>query len=426
MGEEPYKFRKTNSQIEAVRKIVSSSATDIMLFGSSRSAKTFLCIYILIVRACKCKSNHIVVRNTFNSAKMSIFLGTLPEVLRLAFPDLRVSWDNTNYRCIFPNGSTIRIAGLDNKEKLERLLGTAYSTILVEECNTVPWQAVQKLKTRLAEKNDLKKLTLYTQNPTTTTSAYYQAFEQGINPIDGEAMTQEQRSTMLSIHMTVHGNLHNLDADYLKTLENLPEKERKRFLLGEYDSDNSGAAVYAFNRDDHVTEDSRRLQGTDWIGSDFNWSYNSDVIASQHANGIYVYDEVQIAGDTFQKADTLKRKGVTGGTIVCDSTGANRSTKGKSDTIILKEAGFNVVYKTNPAVKDKIANLNRCFTLGLIKINPRCKKLIRDLTQLVWDKNGDLDQKTDPSLSHLVDALAYLCWYLYPLQKQAQSRTIQL
>ena len=372
---QPNKFRKTNSQAEAVRKIVSSHATDIMLFGSSRSAKTFLCVYILIVRACKCKSNHIIVRNTFNSAKMSIFLGTLPEVLRLAFPDLLITWDNTNYRCIFPNGSTVRIAGLDNKEKLERLLGTAYSTILVEECNTVPWQAVQKLKTRLAEKNSLKKLTLYTQNPTTTTSAYYQAFEQGINPIDGEAMTASQRSTMLSIHMTVHGNLHNLDANYLKTLENLPEKERKRFLLGEYDSDNSGAAVYAFNRDDHVSEDARKLEGTDWIGSDFNWSHNSDIIASQHANGLYVYDEVQIAGDTFQKVDALKRKGVSGANVVCDSTGNARKTSagGKTDHSILREAGFTVLYKPNPAVKDKIANLNRCFTLGLIKINPRCK-----------------------------------------------------
>ena len=74
-----------------------------------------------------------------------------------------------------------------------------------------------------------------------------------------------------------------------------------------------------------------------------------------------------------------------------------------------------MVYTQNPAVKDKIANLNRCSTLNLIKINPRCKKLIRDLVQLKWDKYEQLDQKTDPSLSHLVDALAYLAWKLYPL-----------
>jgi len=207
-------------------------------------------------------------------------------------------------------------------------------------------------------------------------------------------------------------------------LGKLPKKERLRFLDGEYDSDNSGAAVYAFNRDEHVTDDSIRLDGTDWVGTDFNFEYNSDILAAQHAHGINVWDEVQICGDTFKKADELKRKGVQGAAVVCDSTGRARSTKGKSDVIILREAGFDVRIKTNPAVIDKIANLNRCFTLGLIRINPRCKKLIRDLTQLVWDKHGQLDQKTDPSLSHLVDGLAYLCWYLYPLTSNRDNFSI--
>ena len=52
-------------------------------------------------------------------------------------------------------------------------------------------------------------------------------------------------------------------------------------------------------------------------------------------------------------------------------------------------------------------------------------KSIRDLTQLVWDKHGQLDQKTDPSLSHLVDCLAYLCWYLYPLMKKGNATVRQ-
>ena len=37
-----------------------------------------------------------------------------------------------------------------------------------------------------------------------------------------------------------------------------------------------------------------------------------------------------------------------------------------------------------------------------------------------------IDQKTDPSLSHLVDSLSYLCWYLYPLVKKQENRTIRL
>ena len=419
-------FKKTDTQTEAIKRIAESSASNIMLYGGSRSGKSAIATYILIVRACKCKSNHIIVRNTFSAAKMSMFLGTVPEMLHLAFPDLTVKYDRSNYRIMFPNGSTIRIAGLDNKDKLEKLLGTQYSTILVEEANSVPWQAVQKLKTRLAEKNSLAKKVFYTQNPTTTTSSYYQAFEQGINPIDGEAMDKEEFAGYLSIRMNPQGNVLNLDPEYIKMLEKLPQKERKRFLEGEYDNDNSGAAVYAFNRDEHVSEEAVRLDGTEYVSSDFNIDYNSDVLISQHAHGIHVWDEIQLAGDTFKKVDAIKKKGVAGAIAFSDSTGRNRRTSGKSDHVILSEAGFQVRFKTNPAVKDKIANLNRCFTLGLIKIHPRCKKLIRDLTLLKWDKREQLDQKTDPSLSHLCDALSYAAWNLYPLIKKQESRTIQL
>lgn len=427
MEDQETSFKKNIAQVKAIEKISNSSAKNIMLFGGARASKTFLAVYILIIRACLAsKSNHVIVRNTFNSVKNSIWMDTLPTVLRLAFPDLPIKWDKSNYRTILPNDSVIRIFGLDDGKKLERLLGLQMSTILVEECNQVPWPAVQKLKTRLAEKNNLAKKVFYTQNPTTKTSAYHQAFEQKIDPVDSEAFDKETADDYLSIRMNPSDNLENIDPDFIKMLEKLPEAEKRRFLHGEYSDENSGAAVYAFDRESHVSEDAKRLEGTDWVGSDFNIDYNSDVLHSLHANGIYVWDEIQIAGDTFKKCDELKKKGVAGASVVCDSTGKARRTSGISDHAILKQAGFNLVYKTNPAVKDKIANLNRCFTLGLIKIHPRCKKLIRDLTQLTWDKDGQLNQKTDKSLSHLVDALAYACFLHYPLVDKKQSRMVQL
>jgi len=418
----PEMFSKTVAQRKAIDKIANSEATNIMLFGGARAGKSAIAVYIVIVRACLTpNSNHIIVRNTFNAVKNSMFMETIPVILNGFFPDLPVKWDKTNYRIILPNESTIRVSGLDDQKRVESLLGLQFSTILVEECNQVAWVAVQRLKTRLAEKNNLVKKTFYTQNPTKTSSAYYQVFEQQIDPIDGEAFDPDTAKDYLSIKMNPLDNIENIDPNFLNMLEKLPEKEKLRFLSGEYDKDNSGAAVYSFNKEEHVSDIAKRLEGTDYVGSDFNIDWNSDVLASQHANGLYVWDEIQIAGDTFKKCDELKRKGVSGATVICDSTGKARRTSGKSDHVILKNAGFHVKFKTNPAVKDKIANLNRCFTLGLIKINPRCKKLIRDLTQLEWNDKEQLDQKTDPSLSHLVDSLAYLCWSLYPLSSNQTS-----
>jgi len=415
-------FRKTLAQIKAVETIVKSDAKNICIEGGSRAGKSFEIMRELIVRASMVAgSEHLICRETFNSAKRSIWLKTMPDVLAICFPDLLYSFKRSDgiYYLELSNKSKIYIAGLDDQRKIERLLGTEYSTLWFNESNQMSFSAVNKLKSRLAQKNKLVNKAYFDLNPTKTSSWVYQVFHQKVNPQDGEMLPDPDN--YLVIKMNPWDNLENIDEDYMKVLEALPEKERLRFLSGEYDKDNSGAAVYAFNKDEHVTESAKRLEGTDYVGSDFNIDYNSDVIASQHANGLYVWGEVQIAGDTFKKCDELKRKGVSGATVICDSTGKARRTTGKSDHIILKNAGFKVVYKTNPAVVDKIANLNRCFTLGLIKINPKCKKLIRDLTQLEWNDKQQLDQKTDPSLSHLVDSLAYLCWSLYPLSSNQTS-----
>src|SRR6056297_3317907 len=407
-------FKKTQTQKEAVKAIANSDAKNFCLYGSSRSGKSFIIMRMILIRAAKVeRSDHIIARETFSSAKASIWQKTLPDVLRICFPNLNGKFNNSDYIYTLPNGSTIKIAGLDDQKKIERLLGTEYSTLWMNESNQISFSAVSKLKTRLAQKNALKKVSFYDLNPTKTSSWVYQLFEQKVNPQDGEYLPNPDE--YLSLRMNIQGNLENVDEEYLKLLESMPEAEKKRFLYGEYDDSNMGSAVYSFDEKLHVDECATKLNGTIWVGSDFNIDYNSDVLCSQHAHGLYVWGEQQIAGDTFKKADGLKAKGAIGASIVCDSTGKARRTSGYSDHQILKDAGFNVVHFQNPAVIDKINNLNRCFTLGLIKIHPSCKKLIRDLNQLVWDKHGQLDQKTDPSLSHLVDSLAYLCWKLYPI-----------
>ena len=406
-------FKKTATQTDAVKKIANSSARNFCLYGSSRSGKSFIIMRMILIRAAKERSDHVIVRETFSSVKASIWQKTLPDVLRICFPDLNGKFNNSDYVYTLPNHSTIKIAGLDDQKKVERLLGTEFSTIWTNESNQVSFPAVNKLKTRLAQRNRLKKVCFYDLNPTKTSSWVYQLFEQKVDPQDGENLSNPE--DYLSIRMNIEGNLDNVDPDYVKLLQSMPEAERKRFLLGEYDDSNFGAAVYAFDESIHVDESAKKLAGTVWIGSDFNIDYNSDVLCSQHAHGLNVWSEQQIPGDTYKKCDGLKKLGGTGGSIVCDSTGKARRTSGTSDHTILKDTGFNVVHFQNPAVIDKINNLNRCFTLGLIKIHPSCKKLIRDLKQLVWNKHGQLNQTTDPSLSHLVDSLAYLCWRLYPI-----------
>lgn len=149
-------FVKTDKQKQASR-IIASNAKNVMLYGGSRSGKTFMLIYALIVRAIKTKSRHVILRQNFNHVKRSIWLDTFPKVLSLSFPFLKPHPHRSDYYYKLANGSEIWIGGMDDQKSVEKILGNEYSTIYFNECSQLDYSSIQIAKTRLAEKNDLIK-----------------------------------------------------------------------------------------------------------------------------------------------------------------------------------------------------------------------------------------------------------------------------
>ena len=146
------------------------------------------------------------------------------------------------------------------------------------------------------------------------------------------------------------------------------------------------------------------------IGMDFNVSPMTACVGQVWNNNLYIHDEAFLENsDTFRMAHELSKMGYSGSTIYPDSTGASRKTSGKSDHVILRENGFTLHPTRNPLVFDRVNNINALLKQGRLFIHPRCKKLINDLEKVSW-KGQDLDQKSDPSLTHISDALGYLGW----------------
>lgn len=418
-------FKKTVKQAEATQKLA-GKARHIMLYGGSRSGKTFISVYSIIIRACKVKSRHVILRLNFNHIKTSIWLDTLPKVLKLAFPNLTVDWNKTDYYLTLPNGSEIWVAGLDDEKRVEKILGKEYSTIYFNECSQIPYRSVQVALTRLAEKNELKKKAYYDENPPSKKHWSYWLFIKKLDPVDNVPVDPEKYDSIL---MNPNDNLENIDEEYVtEVLDNLSEQQKKRFRDGEFTSDDDGVAYYSFDREKHVREiEKRNLVGQRLIGMDFNVQPMTAVIGHFCNNTFYIFSEAFLENsDTFKMTDHLLRNGHKGANIYPDSTGKNRKTSGKSDHLILQEAGFKVQYTRNPLVFDRVNNLNRLFMEGRIVISPDCKKLINDLEKVSW-KDGQLDQKSDKMITHISDALGYLCWSLAPLQeKQPESKFTQL
>ena len=142
----------TERQVEG-NKLLGSAARHILLYGGSRSGKTWLLVRAVCVRAMKASnSSHVILRFRFNHIKSSIIAQTFPDVMAKCFPGVKYRLDKTDWFAELANGSKIWFGGLDDKERTEKILGQEHATIYLNECSQIGYDARNKAMTRLAQK----------------------------------------------------------------------------------------------------------------------------------------------------------------------------------------------------------------------------------------------------------------------------------
>jgi len=231
-------FTITSKQEEA-QEILAGMATHGMLFGGSRSGKTFLLVRNVVLRAMKAaKSRHAVLRFRFNHIKASIILDTFPKVMETCFPGVTYVLSKTDWYATLPNGSEIWFGGLDDKERTEKILGQEYATIYFNECSQIPQSSRDIALTRLAQLavttpgHHLIPRAFYDMNPTNKMHWAYKIFMQKINP--ETKLPIEYPENFVYCKMNPEDNAANLSGSYINTLRALSPRLRKRFLLGEF------------------------------------------------------------------------------------------------------------------------------------------------------------------------------------------------
>lgn len=242
-------FRLTEKQQEAI-KLLAGSATHCMLFGGSRSGKTFLLCLAVAVRAVKAPgSRHAIFRFRFNHVKTSIILDTWPKVMALRFPGMPYRIDKTDWYCEFPNGSQVWFGGLDDKERTEKILGQEHVTIYLNECSQISWEAREMVLTRLAQlvmvkvkgvpEEPLQPRMFYDCNPPKKSHWTYKTFVRKINLETRKSLDNPRDYVAMQINP--RDNTDNLSPGYLTTLQALSARGRKRFLDGEFADDTNNA-----------------------------------------------------------------------------------------------------------------------------------------------------------------------------------------
>lgn len=217
------------------------------------------------------------------------------------------------------NGSVIHFDGLDDKERVDKILGSEWLTIFVNEATQTSYQTIQTLCTRLAQRvrhvqddrvYGLPKL-LIDCNPKHRRHWIHKYCIENVDPVTGAELPDHPVDPLTGkksklhyhfqrVHWTPFDNKENLPPDFFVTLNNLPLVLRNRMLNGVW-CDNEGAVYSAFDEDVHVC-DPFPVPGLwrRWRAVDFGYTspFCCLWVAQDPEGRLYVYDEHYVAQQT--------------------------------------------------------------------------------------------------------------------------------
>lgn len=182
----------------------------------------------------------MIFRHRFNACRAAVWLQTFPEVMRACFPTVPVTEHRQDGYVSLPNGSEIWFAGLDEKERVEKILGLEFDTVYFNECSQIPRSSVLTALTRLAKVTPgLVQRAWYDLNPVGTGHWTHRLFIEHRDPATGAPLRDPSAYAWAALNPT--DNRDNLSPEFLAELEALPERERARFFEGRYVAEVDGA-----------------------------------------------------------------------------------------------------------------------------------------------------------------------------------------
>ncbi|RHX90272.1 PBSX family phage terminase large subunit [Leptospira yasudae] len=205
--------------------------------GGARSGKTYLIIKAIISRAwISPNSRHLIARYRLNHLKISVWKQTLiPCLKEMGFVEDRDFTINESLHILtFTNGSEIYGAGLDDADRVEKIMGTEFCTIFINEATQISYATYQKIKTRLSlVREELLNKLIVDCNPRNRFHWIFKYFVLRQDPETGNALSASRLQRMSRRSWTPLDNPF-LSKEYVQMLEELTGAERERLFLGQW------------------------------------------------------------------------------------------------------------------------------------------------------------------------------------------------
>lgn len=397
-------------QIDALKNEISSTILNQICYdGGARSGKTYLVVKIIIGRALASPgSRHLIARYRLNHLRISVWRQTLLAMLNeMGMEDGRdYQIDSQNMILIFSNGAEIYGAGLDDSDRVEKIMGTEFNTIFINEATQISYQTFQKIITRLSYiREELINKFLIDCNPRNKFHWIYKYFILKQDPETGEALSENKMKRIFRRNWTPLDNPF-LSEDYVETLSELTGTELDRLYKGLWV--NVQGLVYPMI-ENCIVEPFEVPKDWDCAGAvDFGYT-NPFVFLWFHYDKSnetwYLTHEHYVVEKTVRwHCDKIKEIKIPNSFIVSDHDAEDRAT--------MVECGI----PTQAADKDISTGIQAVISLlsaekGLkLKIFRSCVKTIEEGATYSWEepkdgKNAKEVPKKD--LDHAMDALRY-------------------
>lgn len=311
--------------------------------------------------------------------------------------------------------SRILFRSMDDPEKLR---GTNLAWFGIDELSYCDENAWTRLEARLREPSARELCGFGVWTPKGFDWVYRRFVA---SPVDGYRVFEA----------TAFENRHLLEQTpdfYDRLKSSYDEAFYRQEVLGEYLNLDAGQVYHAFDRKANVGRFELDERAPLLWSLDFNVNPMSSVVAQRSGDAVYVVDEIVLrSSSTAEVCEEMERRygGHRAGVRVYgDASGeARRSVSRHSDYGIIREFFRQrpemrvqvAPARSNPPVRERVnltnARLKSAEGERRLFVDRRCKKLIRDLEQVSYKPDsGVVDKDSDPSLTHVSDALGYLLW----------------
>jgi phage terminase large subunit len=376
---------KTTPRQARAYQLLNGKARSILLDGGARSGKSFIIMAVIYERAQKYPgSRHLVARHCLKHAKDTIWHQTILPILtktkgwKIHPGDLYAS---------FENDSEIWLGGFDDQDRIEKILGSEYSTIYANEISQISYEAYVMAFSRLAQNIPGCDNKAYLDcNPPSPHHWAHKLFLERREPRSGEVV--ERPELYARMQMNPRDNVQNLPPNYIEeVLGQLPDRERRRMLKGEWVTP-EGLIFYQF--DDSMIVEEADVPPVDKfedfiLGVDFGLN-PAAVLVGLMGDHVWLLDDwgsFNITAGSMNRELTKKWAKTPWSVAYCDPSGGERLQEIDSST------------EADNSVEDGFDALNKKMEDGEFHVSRRCAGWLGEVYDYRRDERGRVQKEGD-------------------------------